>query len=134
MELGVVDVLDNGLLVSEENQSEIQITNQAMMLIQQLIRKYHIELLDVSNIYDFNVDEEEILTFTDYFLEGIMKRKSVEEKLEMTKEKIEKSKLCIKKSMWSLRECKAILIEEIKRINEEKINLVETFLLINQEE
>ncbi len=127
-DLGVIDILDTGLLVSETISSEVSERNHAIILIQQQIRKFHIEILDVCGIYNLAVDVDELLSFSDYLLYGIVKEDSVEEKLKFASEKINAAKKYITNTLAALEECKENVKLENKKINADKIEMIEIYL------
>ncbi len=127
-DLGVIDVLDTGLLVSETISSEVSERNQTIILIQQQIRKFHIEILDVCSIYSLEVNVDELLSFSDYLLDGIVKEESVEDKLNFARERINQAKTYIFNTLLALENCKSTVKEENKKIHEEKIEIIEVYL------
>lgn len=123
-DIGITDVLGCGLIVSESCNSRVSETNKNIVLIQQLIRKFHIELMDVCNIYDFEIDEE-ILSFSDYFLDGVI---SADDKVDFAKQKLIVTKDVVDESLVNLNESKEKVISENNSIKKEKVEIIENYL------
>lgn len=126
--LGIIDVLESGLLVSNCSHETVKSTNEELVLIQQNIRKYHLELLDVFSVCDIELDGEALLNFSDAFLEGVMHRKEIEDKITYAKDLLEEMVMTIGNSLKVLLNKRNKVSEIYNDLKAEKIKVIETYM------
>lgn len=122
-QLEMVNILDNGLIVSN-NHEDIKIINEEIVLIQSKIRMFHIELLDVNNIYDCNLNIKKLLLFSDEFIDGVNEIDHFDEKLKFAYEFFIESNKIVSRSLDLLLECRVVVIKEKDQILKEKNILI----------
>lgn len=71
------------------------------------------------------------MSFSDYFSEGVIKKQSVEEKIEFAKPKIKKASGKVNTAIGKLEHCKSIVLEVNAKMGEEKTVSIESYLRKN---
>jgi len=127
-DLQIVEVLENGLLVSASGHQAVREANSKLVLIQQLIRKYHIELLDVFGVCEFQYDCENLLSFSDRFLESVMNRDSLEDKIKFAQSLLKDVMTDVLESIENLKTKKIDVAAIITALKQDKIKLIESYL------
>jgi len=127
-DLGIIDVLENGLLVSDCGHEDVKNTNEQLVLIQQHIRRYHIEVLDVLGICDVSIDNGRLLMFSDCFLERVMTGEVVSEKIVSAMDLIREMLRHMKESINLLKEKEQLIRIENNGLTNNKIQLIESYL------
>lgn len=127
-DLGIVDVLESGLLVSDCSNETVKSANEQLVLIQQLIRRYHIEVLDVLGVCDVKLDTSVLLLFSDQFIEDIIQSLDLEDKLVRTTKHIKSMLSLLNDSKERLKIKEEEIREENKGLKENKIQLIESYL------
>lgn len=126
--LGVIEVLESGLLVSSSGSEIVKESNEKLVLIQQNIRKYHLELLDVLSVCDLEVDNEFLLAFSDEYLVGVIQRDQLKDKLNFAEQMLEKANEHIESHIKTLTEKRSIVKLENSILKDSKIQLIESYL------
>lgn len=127
-DLGIIDILENGLLVSNCGHEDVKNTNEQLVLIQQHIRRYHIEVLDVLGICDMSIDNSRLLMFSDCFIERVMTGEVVSDKILSAMDLIREMLRHIKESITLLKEKEQIILIENNGLTNNKIQLIESYL------
>jgi len=127
-DLGIIDVLENGLLVSDCGHEDVKNANEQLVLIQQHIRRYHIEVLDVLGVCDVSIDNNRLLMFSDCFLERVMSGEVVADKIESGMELIQEMIRHMDDSIDILKQKKQNIIEMNDELKDNKILLIESYL------
>lgn len=127
-DLGVVQVLGNGLLVSECGNEVVKSSNEQLVLIQQHIRRYHLEVLDVLDVCDLDLDISRLLEFSDCFLVRVINGASLDEKIQEAMKLLGEMMRLIKESINSLNLKKQEIESLNKGLKENKIQLIEAYL------
>lgn len=127
-DLGIVDILENGLLVSECGHETVKNANEQLVLLQQNIRKYHIEVMDVLGVTELNLDISRLLTFSDCFLVRVMTEESLKTKLSSAVALITEMIGLTKESLELMNEKKRELKLESDQLKKDKIQRIETYL------
>lgn len=126
--LAIVDVLEGGLLVSSCSHETVKTTNAKLVLIQQEIRKYHLEIQDVFNVCDIDLDGEELLAFSDTFLEGVMMRLDLDDKIAYAKKLLNNMVNIIMESLEVLKTKKIAVSKICDQFKEEKRKIIEAYM------
>ncbi|MBN2795140.1 MAG: hypothetical protein JXR88_07025 [Clostridia bacterium] len=129
-DLGVVDILESGLLVSSCINETVKETNSNLVLIQQAIQKYHLEVMDVMALYTLNLDTNKLLQFSDRFLIGVLQGKELSDKLKIASEMIKEMEVILTKNMETLKTKKMEVKLERQQIKDSKVQMIETALEI----
>ncbi len=127
-DLGIIDVLESGLLVSDCSHETVKNTNEQLVLIQQHIRRYHIEILDVLGVCDVDVDNSRLLMFSDCFLERVMSGEILSDKLSSAIELIDEMLRLIDDTLVILRKKEETTKIENQGLKENKVQLIESYL------
>ncbi|MBI9015067.1 MAG: hypothetical protein JEZ08_22740 [Clostridiales bacterium] len=127
-DLGIIDILENGLLVSDCGHEDVKNTNKQLVLIQQHIRRYHIEVLDVLGICDVSIDNSRLLMFSDCFIERVMTGEKVSEKIVSAMDLIKEMLRHMEESIALLKEKEEIIQIENNGLTNNKIQLIESYL------
>lgn len=127
-DLGIIDVLENGLLVSDCGHEAVKNTNEQLVLIQQNIRKYHIEVLDVLGVCDVSIDTERLLMFSDCYLERVMAGSIVSEKIASGMDLINEMVRHMEESILCLGDKKHSIVEKNNTLKDNKIQFIESYL------
>lgn len=129
-DLGVVDILESGLLVSSCVNETVQETNSRLVLIQQAIQKFHLEVMDVKALYSLDLETEKLLNFSDRFLVGVLKGKDISEKLQTASDVIGEMERVLEQSLQILKDQKSTVKVERQHLKDEKVKMIETALEI----
>lgn len=129
-DLGVVDILESGLLVSSCVNETVQETNSRLVLIQQAIQKFHLEVMDVKALYSLDLETEKLLNFSDRFLVGVLKGKDISEKLQTASDVIGEMEHVLERSLQILKDQKSIVKVDRQHLKDEKVKMIETALEI----
>lgn len=127
-DLGVIDVLESGLLVSDCGHEDVKNTNEQLVLIQQHIRRYHIEVLDVLGVCDVYINNNRLLMFSDCFLERILSGEVVSDKIKSGMELIQEMIRHMDDSLYRLIQKKQTTIKKNDELKDNKILLIESYL------
>lgn len=125
---GVVDILENGLLVSESGHEKVKDTNEQLVLLQQNIRRYHIEVLDVLGVTELDMDLSRLLAFSDCFLVRVMEGEDLKSKLLSAVDLIQEMIRLIQESLNYMDEKRREIKEKNEGLKQDKIQLIETYL------
>lgn len=126
--LGVIEVLESGLLVSSCASEVVKKSNENIVLIQQNIRKYHLEILDVISVCDLELDNTFLVDFSDNYLVGVLKRESLQEKLAFAELMLEKAMEVIDQHKLKLNQKRDLVKELNAALKSNKIQLIEEYL------
>ncbi|MCH4887575.1 hypothetical protein EZV73_08325 [Acidaminobacter sp. JC074] len=127
-DLGIIDILENGLLVSDCGHESVKKTNEQLVLIQQNIRRYHIEVMDVLGVTDLHLDISRLLVFSDCFLVRVIEGDELSEKLDGAVELIKEMMRHIDESLLILDQKRNEIKIEIEGLKKSKVQLVESYL------
>ena len=127
-DLGIIDILENGLLVSDCGHESVKRTNEQLVLIQQNIRRYHIEVMDVLGVTDLHLDISRLLIFSDCFLVRVIESDQLNEKLVGAVELIDEMIRHISNSLLVLNEKRTEIKRENEGLKKSKVQLVESYL------
>ena len=127
-DLGIIDILENGLLVSDCGHEDVKNTNEQLVLIQQQIRRYHIEVLDVLGICDVSIDNSRLLMFSDCFLERVITGEVVSDKIVSAMDLIREMLRHMEESITLLKEKEQKIQIENNGLTNNKIQLIESYL------
>lgn len=128
--LGIIDMLEGGLLVADSANQAVKDTNAKLVLMQQEIKKYHLELLDVLDVTDMKLDLTDLICFSDAFLAGVMRQSSLADKIGFAQSKLREMIEDIRSSLNRLEQKRISLENKRQLIKTEKIRYIETALEI----
>lgn len=127
-ELGVIDVLESGLLVSSCGSEIVKKSNENIVLIQQNIRKYHLELLDVISVCEIEIDNTFLVEFSNNYLAGVVRRDVLSDKLTFASEMLEQAFKIIDRQEDKLNKKRNQVKEANQILKSSKIQLIESYL------
>src|SRR5699024_455231 len=124
---GGLDMFGGGAIVTYVKHNHIDDANEAIPAVQMKMRIFHKELLDVNQDADLDIDIPGLLTFADFFFDGIFVDYIVQGKIVDALEKAEEQQNEIDKVILQLNFRYDRKEKELNHLEEKKKQLLEGF-------
>lgn len=122
---GTYDMLGGGFIATMAKHSRIDEAKDEIDRTQSLLRKFHRELKDVGSTANINIEIGSFLTFADYFFDGLFADWSVQNRINDAEDRVSETLRRVHELMNMLEGDMRNTQSEFKKLDEEKIKIIE---------
>lgn len=121
---GTWDMLGGGVMTTMMKHSHIDQASRNITKVQQSLSRFKTELADVKITSDMNIAVDGLLSFADYFFDGLLMDWMVQSKIHSSKEGVDKVKWQVDVAMGKLRLIEGAKTAEIEKVERSIADLV----------
>ncbi|WP_416150517.1 hypothetical protein ACM26V_05970 [Salipaludibacillus sp. HK11] len=119
------DMFGGGMITTAIKHSHLDTAKDTVHIAEKNLRQFQDELLDIKNHLKVDLDISQILTFADYFFDGIIVDWMVHDKISNAANQIAETQLLVRKTLDELRNEQQELIYKLESISEDRIKIIE---------
>lgn len=119
------DMFGGGLITTAIKHSHLDTAKESVHLAERKLQQFQDELLDIKNHLNVNLDIGQILTFADYFFDGIIVDWMVHDKISNAANQIDETKQLVKQTVRQLQQEQQKMLEQLNELSIKRIKLIE---------
>jgi len=119
------DMFGGGMITTAIKHSHLDTAKKSVHLAERKLQQFQDELLDIKNHLNVNLDIGQILTFADYFFDGIIVDWMVHDKISNAANQIDETKQLVKQTVRQLQQEQQKMLEQLNELSIKRIKLIE---------
>jgi len=119
------DMFGGGMITTAIKHSHLDTAKESVHLAERKLQQFQDELLDIKNHLNVNLDIGQILTFADYFFDGIIVDWMVHDKISNAANQIDETKQLVKQTVRQLQQEQQKMLEQLNELSIKRIKLIE---------
>lgn len=119
------DLFGGGMITTAIKHSHLDIAKESVHSAERKLQQFQDELLDIKNHLNIDLDIGQILTFADYFFDGIIVDWMVHDKISNAADQIDETKQLVKQTVKQLQQEQQKMLEQLNELSIRRIKLIE---------